>query len=82
MRVARVAGIVLHLATGFLYLASPLVAPLGGVAVLWAGWVALLVLAIRLRAARPWWTLLVPVASIGFWALVLTVGSHLFGWTA
>ena len=71
-----------HLATVFLYLASPLVAPLAGVAVLFAGWVGLLVLAIRLRRARPWLVLLTPVASIAFWSAVLTFGSWVFDWTA
>ena len=70
------------MATGVLYLGSPLVAPPGGVLVLAAGWLVLLVAAIRLRRARPWLTLLVPVVSIAFWVAVLSLGELLFGWTA
>lgn len=68
--------------TGLLYVASPLVAPPAGVLVLAAGWLALLAAAVRLRRARPWFTLLVPVASVAFWVAVLSIGESLFGWTA
>jgi hypothetical protein len=81
-KVGAVIGIVAHVATVFLYLASGLVAPLAGVAFLFVGWAALLIAAIRLRASRPWLVVLTPVASIGFWASVLTFGSWVFGWTA
>jgi hypothetical protein len=81
-KAAALIGIAAHVATIFLYLASGLVAPLAGVLFLLAGWAALLVLAIRLRPSRPWLTALTPVASIGFWAAVLTFGNWVFGWTA
>jgi hypothetical protein len=80
--VAATIGIVAHVATVFLYLASPLVAPLAGVLFMFVGWAALLIAAIRLRESRPWLVLFTPVASIGFWAAVLTFGSWVFGWTA
>lgn len=75
-------GLAAHLLTGFLYLGSPLVAPPLGVLVLAAGWLLLLVVAIRLRRERPWFTLLAPVVSIAFWVAVLSLGELLFGWTA
>ena len=75
-------GIVAHVATVLLYLASGLVAPLAGVLFLLAGWSLLLYLAIRLRRARPWLVLLTPAASIAFWAGVLTFGDWVLGWTA
>lgn len=81
-RVAGVAGVVAHVATGFFYVGSPLVAPLGGVLVLWAGWLVMLVVALWLRRARPWLALLVPVMSIAFWVAVISLGELLFGWTA
>jgi uncharacterized membrane protein YGL010W len=80
--VAALVGIAGHVATIFLYLASGLLAPLAGVLFLLAGWVALLVAAIRLRRPRPWLAALTPVVSIGFWAAVLTFGNWVFGWTA
>jgi hypothetical protein len=69
-------------ATVFLYLASPLVAPPAGVLFLFAGWSLLLFGAVRLRTTRPWLVLATPVASIAFWAAVLTFGDWALGWTA
>ena len=80
--VAALIGIAAHVASIFLYLSSGLVAPLAGVLFLLAGWAVLLVGAIRLRPSRPWLVAMTPVASIGFWAAVLTFGSWVFGWTA
>ena len=79
---AALIGIGAHVAAIFLYLTSGLVAPLAGVLFLLAGWVVLLVVAIRLRPSRPWLVALTPAASIAFWAAVLTFGSWVFGWTA
>jgi energy-coupling factor transporter transmembrane protein EcfT len=79
---AAIAGIAAHVLTVFLYLASGLLAPLAGVLFLLAGWVVLLVAGIRLRRPRPWLAALTPVASIGFWAAVLTFGDWVLGWTA
>ena len=79
---AALVGIVAHVATVFLYLASGLLAPLAGVLFLLGGWAVLLVAALRLRRSRPWLVALTPAASIGFWAAVLTFGSWVFGWTA
>jgi hypothetical protein len=79
---AGIVGLAAHLLTGVLYVGSPLVAPPPGVLVLAAGWLLLLVVAIRLRRERPWFTLLVPAVSIAFWVAVLSLGELLFGWTA
>ena len=79
---AAVIGIGAHVATIFLYLASGLLAPFAGVLFLLAGWVALLVAALRLRRSHPWLVALTPAASIGFWAAVVTFGNWVFGWTA
>lgn len=79
---ASLVGIAAHVATVFLYLASGLLAPLAGVLFLLAGWVVLLVAALRLRRSHPWLVALTPAASIGFWAAVLTFGDWVFGWTA
>ena len=79
---AALTGIAVHVATIFLYLSSGLVAPLAGVLFLLAGWAVLLVGAIRLRPTRPWLVASTPVASLAFWAAVLTFGSWVFGWTA
>ena len=79
---AALFGIAAHLATILLNLASGLLAPLAGVLFLIAGWVVLLVAAIRRRRSHPWLVALTPAASIGFWAAVLTFGSWVFGWTA
>jgi hypothetical protein len=81
-QIAAIAGIAAHVLTVFFYLASGLLAPLAGVLFLLAGWVVLLVAAIRLRRPRPWLAALAPAASIAFWAAVLTFGNRVFGWTA
>jgi hypothetical protein len=81
-RVAAAVGIVAHVATVFLYLASGLVAPLAGILFLFAGWALLLYGAVRLRTTRQWLVLATPVASIAFWAGVLTFGDWVLGWTA
>ena len=81
-RVAGIVGLAAHLLTVVLYLGSPLVAPPLGVLALAVGWLLLLVVAIRLRRERPWFTLLVPVVSIAFWVAALSLGELLFGWTA
>ena len=79
---AAIAGIGAHVLTVFLYLASGLLAPLAGVLFLLAGWLVLLVAAIRLRRPRPWMAAMTPAVSIGFWAAVLTFGDWVLGWTA
>lgn len=73
-------GLVAHAAVGWLYLASGLVAPGYGVLLLWALWVILLVIAIRLLRARPVWTPVIPATAAGLWLLVMYLGEVLLGW--
>ena len=84
-KVLATSGIVLHLAVGvFPYAASGLLAPLWGIAVLYAGWVALLVAAIQMIRGRRRvrFVALLPVAALVFWFAVLTFGDLALGWTA
>ncbi len=82
-RVLALVGLILYVVTGvFPYLASGLVAPLWGIAVLYAGWLVGLWLTIRLFRMGSAWALAMPVASVAFLWLVVTLGESLFGWTA
>ena len=82
-RVLALIGLILYVVTGvFPYLASGLVAPLWGIAVLYAGWLVGLWVTIQLfRRASPW-ALAMQVAAVAFWWLVVTLGESVFGWTA
>lgn len=82
-QVAALVGLVLYVGTGvFPYLASGLVAPLWGIAVLYAGWLIGLWLTIVLFRHGSAWTLAMPVVALGFWFLVLALGERFFDWTA
>ena len=72
---------VVHLVVGFFYISSGLVAPLWGVLLLLAIWLALAVVLVRLRERGPV-TLLVPVAAGAIWFFVLWIGQALLDWTA
>ena len=82
-RVLALIGLILYVVTGvFPYMASGLVAPLWGIAVLYAGWLVGLWVTIQLfRRASPW-ALAMQVAAVAFWWLVVTLGESVFGWTA
>jgi len=82
-RVLSLIGLVLYVITGvFPYLASGLVAPFWGIAVLYAGWLLGLWLTIRLFRGGSAWALAMPIVAGTFWWLVVTLGESLFGWTA
>ena len=82
-RLLALLGLLLYVGTGvFPYLASGLVAPLWGIAVLWVGWLLGLWLTISLFRRRSAWGLAMPVAALAFWWLVITLGESMFGWTA
>ncbi len=82
-RVLALIGLILYLATGvFPYLASGLVAPLWGIAVLYAGWLLGLWLTVSLFRRRSAWALAMPVAAIVFWWVVIAIGESAFDWTA
>ena len=75
-------ALAVHGALGAPYLLAGLVVPWYGVALLWAVWGALLVLAVRLLRDRPLRALAVPPAAVAGGALVLLAGQELFGWMA
>jgi len=79
--IAIVFGVLLHLAIGFFYLASGLLAPLWAVAILWAIWLALAYLMWRWRT-KPFHVLAIPFAAAAIWWGVITLGDVLLGWTA
>lgn len=82
-RVLALTGLVIYIGTGiFPYLASGLVAPLWGIAVLYVGWLLGLGLTIMLFRRRSAWALAMPVAALAFWGLVITIGESLLDWTA
>ncbi|WP_437317900.1 hypothetical protein [Sorangium sp. So ce385] len=75
-------GIAVHLVIGPAYAFAGLLAPLWAVAALWAIWIALLVMAIRVRGSRPWLAAATPLMSAAVWLGLLTLGERLLGWTA
>lgn len=75
-------GLVAHLALGFWYAASGLVAPAWAVAGLLLVWIVLLVVAIRLLRQRPALVPLVPLAAVLVWVTVVTAGEVWLDWTA
>ena len=84
-RWARALGwlaVALHAAVGLGYLLVGLIAPWYGVALLWAVWAALLVLALRLLRDRPVWALGVPPATVAAGLAVALAGEHVLGWMA
>ena len=72
---------VLHVIVGFPYLAAGLLAPLPGVAVVWALWLvgAYAIWRLRDRPGRAIW---VPIGAAVAWVAVLTFGDLVLGWTA
>ncbi len=82
-RILSLIGLVLYIVTGvFPYLASGLLAPLWGIAILYVGWLLGLWLTISLFRRRSPWALAMPVASLVFWVVVITLGGSFFEWTA
>lgn len=71
-----------HLGAGILYAAAGLVAPLWAVLLLWAAWLVLLVVLVRLWRRRPPLALAVPVGALGLILGVVTLGEQALGWTA
>ena len=75
------AGIGAHLVLLFWYSVSGLVAPSWAVGLLLLIWVALLVVATRLRRPRPLLVPLVPVAGVVIWFALISAGGAWLGWT-
>lgn len=78
---ALVVAVPLHLAAGFFYMTSGLVAPLWAVLLLLLIWIGLAVAALR-NKHRPLFVLLTPVVAAVVWFVVVQGGSVLFGWRA
>ena len=81
-RLVLVLAILLHLGIGVFYAAAGLVAPLWAVLLLWAAWLVLLVVLVRLWKRRPPLALLVPAAAVGLIFGVVSAGGQVLGWTA
>jgi hypothetical protein len=82
-RLLQVVGVLAYLLTGlFPYLASGLVVPPVGVAILGGVWALGLYLTVRTARRRPALTPLGPVAALAFWFLFVTAGDIFLGWTA
>lgn len=79
--VAGLAGAA-HLVVGFYYLVGGLVIPGAVLYPLWALWVALAAVLVRLALRRSWWTAAVPVVAAVVLVLTVVVGEQVFGWTA
>lgn len=79
-KIAKVAGFVLLLATGFFYLVSGLVVPFPYLFVMWALWVALMAFAVIRR--EDWRVVLaLPFVSIALWFAIISAGERYLGWT-
>lgn len=79
--VGVVAGVA-HLVPGFFILVSGLVAPAWAVLLMGLGWIALLVLLVRMVERRSWWTPVIPIATMALWYVVIMLGEDLLGWSA
>ena len=76
-RVLLAVGFGLHVMILYFYLVAGLVVPAPYLFLLWIAWVALLVLAIRLRN-NPWYVFATPFIGAALWiAVVLGLGSIL-----
>ena len=69
----------LHLAAGFFYISSGLIAPLWAVLVLIAIWLTLAVVLIRRRDTGPR-TLLIPVLAAAIWFVAISAGEMFLDW--
>ncbi len=73
--------VVLQLATLLTYVASGLLAPPYAVVLLLTTWLALTVVAARTLRRRGALALAMPLLTIAVWAVVMTAGDLLLGWT-
>lgn len=76
-----VIGFVAQLLVGFVHLAGGLVVPFPWLPILWLVWSGFTVLAV-LQRRRPAIVVAVPVASLAFFVLAVTLGERLLGWQA
>lgn len=80
--IIRGLGLVLFVGVGFFYAFAGLLAPLWGVAVLWAIWIGLAVLMVRWWRGNPWKVFAIPYVAGAVWGAVLYLGETLLDWTA
>ena len=71
-----------HLVMGYFYLAGGLVIPGYVLFPLWAVWLLLAWLLVRLAVRRSWWTPVVPITAAALFVAVLVVGDRVLGWQA
>jgi len=71
-----------HLVIGYFYLVSGLVVPFYALVPLWAWWLFLAVLLVRLAIRGSWWAVAIPLVAAVSWFLVVFGGGQLLGWTA
>lgn len=75
-------GVLGHLAIGFWYAASGLVAPAWAVVVLLVIWVAMSVVVWRWMGSRPGWVVIVPIIEAAIWFAGVSAGDAFLDWTA
>lgn len=75
-------ALTLHLAVGYPYLVSGIVAPAYAVPILYLLWAVLLVLLLDISRTRPLLALLIPPAALALLLAILALGDILLGWTA
>lgn len=79
---AAAAAAVAHLAVGYVYLASGLVAPAWAVVALVGWWCVLAAVGAVLSQQRSYAVLLVPVGALVTWIALLWFGATVLSWTA
>lgn len=79
-RVLVIVGLLIYLATGFIYLTSGLVVPGLALFLLWFVWLVGIGVVARMVARWSLWVLAAGPVAMVFWWLYLMVGEALFGW--
>ncbi len=75
-------GLALHLLLLPLIFTSGLIAPQWGVTVIILGWVALLIVGLRMWRTSPVLIILIPIAGAVWWLAALSAGGTFLGWQA
>lgn len=78
---ARIVGYALLAPVALLYAVSGLVVPQPWLTGLWVLGLVIVAYAVRHRR-RAWRVLAAPVAAVGAWVVIVTLGDVLLGWTA
>ena len=81
-RLVLVLAVLAHLGAGIFYAAAGLVAPLWAVLLLWALWLVLLWVLVRVWRRRPLLSLVVPVVAIALFFAAISAGEAFLDWTA